>query len=75
MKNCFILLILLLTGFACKQKSHREEVKEIISEWVGKVVTLPSDVLCFRVSEEVPCITPTNTPYKVLLYVDSMGCY
>jgi hypothetical protein len=71
-----LLLFLVLTVFACKDKTLTE-VRQIVDEWVGKKIRIPDNVLCTimgKATASDACLALMDAEYKVLLYVDSSGC-
>jgi hypothetical protein len=79
MRNDFLiygLWILLLSGlFAfCKKDKRTDDVQKIVSEWTGKQIKFPDDILCVAIGVETDCIPLSNLSYKMLMYVDSVGC-
>jgi hypothetical protein len=71
-----LFLFLILTVFACKDKKLTE-AQQIVSEWIGKEIRIPDNVLCNvmgkdTVSDAYQALL--DAEYKVLLYVDSSGC-
>ncbi|NDV46525.1 hypothetical protein D0T49_05645 [Paludibacter sp. 221] len=78
-KYTFLISILLLAicFIACKKKNpQREETKKTITEWMGKTIVFPNDVSCtYLLQDNVTddnCVT--DKPFKIFLYVDSVGC-
>ncbi|MDR0604192.1 MAG: DUF1573 domain-containing protein, partial [Bacteroidales bacterium] len=71
-----LFLFLILTVFACKDKKLTE-ARQIVSEWVGKEIHMPDNVLCTIMGKDTvsdACLALMDAEYKVLLYVDSSGC-
>jgi hypothetical protein len=71
-----LLLFLILTVFACKDKKFTE-VQQIVGEWAGKEIRFPDNVLCTVTGKDTvsdACRALLDAEYKVLLYVDSSGC-
>lgn len=68
------LIILLLFLFSCQDKK-KNEIKRLVSEWQGKEIIFP-DTMVFTIfgTDTVNYEIPSNTNYKVLIYVDSIGC-
>ncbi|MCK9311409.1 MAG: DUF1573 domain-containing protein [Bacteroidales bacterium] len=66
------LTILLLTS-SCQNKKERE-AKKIVTEWIGKVIKIPKDIQFSVFGKDTICTALIQKPFKVLLYVDSIGC-
>lgn len=66
----FISLLLLLS---CQNKEKRE-AKKIITEWVGKKIQIPENIPFSVLGKDTTCQDLLKMPYKILLYVDSIGC-
>jgi hypothetical protein len=71
-----LLLFLILTIFACKDKKLTE-AQQIVGEWAGKEIRFPDNILCAAMGKDTvwdACRALMEAEYKVLLYVDSSGC-
>ncbi|GHV28183.1 hypothetical protein FACS1894176_10620 [Bacteroidia bacterium] len=72
-----LLLFFLAIGFcACKNKGQ-SEAEKMVQEWVGKTIQFPEDYQChwgINDTTATICNELFSKEYKVLLYVDSMGC-
>lgn len=67
----YILLLFLLTS--CKE-NKKEQFARLVQEWQGKEIVFPQDMVFTRfVSDTVDYRVP-DAEYKVLIYVDSVGC-
>ena len=59
--------------FSC-QKTPQEHITQLVEEWQGKEVRFPeTPVFTRQLSDTVDYRIP-ETEYKVLVYVDSIGC-
>ena len=75
MMGRWVLWIVLLGLFSCKKDERRTEAEKIVSEWVGKEIKFPSGYECRLLGKDTRlCADLLGREYKVLLYVDSMGC-
>ena len=73
MKLCLCFLNILLFLFSC-QKTPQEHITQLVEEWQGKEVRFPeTPVFTRQLSDTVDYRIP-ETEYKVLVYVDSIGC-
>ena len=71
-KQLYILLLLSLLT-AC-QENNKEKFALLVQEWQGKEIVFPQDMAFTRfVTEPVDYRIP-DAEYKVLVYVDSVGC-
>lgn len=71
-KQLYILLLLSLLT-ACKE-NNKEKFAQLVQEWQGKEIVFPQDMAFTRfVTEPVDYRIP-DAEYKVLVYVDSVGC-
>jgi len=74
MKNNITLLILLcLLSFSC-QNSKKKEITQLVKNWQGKEIIFPQETIFTRhITDTVSSAMP-ETDYKVLFFVDSLGC-
>lgn len=72
MKNIciFILLTLLLS---CRE-SEKEKIVRVVSEWQEKEVVFPEHITFTRFGTDTVDIPLSLSDYKILVYVDSIGC-
>lgn len=73
-KVIFLLMAVSVFLFiACNKTDHRKETEKILKVWMGKIIQFPADirptVFCNDTLRQIP-----ETPYKILLYTDSVGC-
>jgi len=59
---------------SCARNDRRTEVERIVAEWMGKEITFPDAIPCTSSDSAVPCIPTASAKYKILMYVDSVGC-
>jgi hypothetical protein len=73
-----ILAALLSIGlFSCKKNGKRIETEKIITEWIGKEIRFPDNFQCNVLGKDTAsalCSGLLDAEYKILLYVDSLGC-
>ena len=67
------LIILLLFLLACQDKK-KDEIKYLVSEWQGKEIRFPKDMVFARFATDTVDFTLPKSPHKVLVFVDSIGC-
>lgn len=74
----FVLLnIVFLIFFACNRNEKKVEIEQIITEWKGKEIHFPNNYNCNFLGRDTImqlCLDLFRSEYKVLLYVDSVGC-
>lgn len=69
----FLLLgILLLLNPACD--SQRQEMEQLVKAWYGKTIFFPEEAVFTVYGKDTVEAPDMNTEYKVLMYVDSIGC-
>jgi len=75
MKKNLLLMIVVLSLFSCKKDERRTETEKIVTEWIGKEIIFPLDYECNLLKKDTAlCAGLLNADYKILIYVDSMGC-
>ena len=73
MKRLLYILFLLFLLAACRE-NKKEQFARLVQEWQGKEIVFPQDMAFSRfVTEPVDYRIP-DAKYKVLVYVDSVGC-
>ena len=73
MKKLLYISLLLSLLTACKE-NNKEKFALLVQEWQGKEIVFPQDMAFTRfVTEPVDYRIP-DAKYKVLVYVDSVGC-
>jgi hypothetical protein len=75
MKIHLLIVIATITVFfsSCKNKRQNDTVK-IVTEWRGKEVKFPEGIPCFSMGKDTACVDLYGDNYKIMLYVDSLGC-
>ena len=63
-----------LSLYSCKEKSHLKEISKIIIEWQDKEVFFPENMVFTQYGQDTVEYIIPESEYKILLYVDSMGC-
>jgi hypothetical protein len=67
-----ILLVSIL--LSCNQKKDKQKADKILTEWLGKSIKFPNNMLLSIYEKDTLIPDFLSKPYKVLLYVDSSGC-
>jgi hypothetical protein len=70
----YLLLIVALPHYSCKEINRKAEVKKMLIEWIGKEVIFPADITCFYMDKDTVCPKLGLSPYRILIYADSTGC-
>lgn len=71
-----IILVLLPIFFSCKseQKEKEKQIAELVNEWQGKEIKFPDNLIFTRYLTDTTDFQIPQSEYKVLVYVDSIGC-
>ena len=72
----FFVIIVTCCAFcflSCKD-TNREEAAKIVAEWTGKEIKFPKGLSCTSIGVDTTCVDLFSDNYKILLYVDSLGC-
>lgn len=69
----FILLLFSILLISCKQ-SKKEEISHLVKEWQGKEILFPESMIFSRYATDTVDYAIPQSNYKVLIYIDSMGC-
>ena len=76
--KAFYLYILLIatTFFSChnEQKEKENKIAYLVSEWQGKQIQFPENLTFTRYLTDTTDFQIPQSEYKVLIYVDSIGC-
>ena len=71
----FIITAILAVCFSsCKKNKQKEDAVKIVSEWKGKEIKFPQELSCTSLGKDTTCVDLYSDNYKILLYVDSLGC-
>lgn len=68
-----IVLVIIVIAVFYRDKWDLAEAETAVIEWRGKEIIFPSKVRCTYWGRDTVC-ADIKTPYKVLLYTDSIGC-
>ncbi|MBQ3190746.1 MAG: DUF1573 domain-containing protein [Bacteroides sp] len=75
MMYCRLLCLFLLFFCLCSCSESKEElVYRLVSEWMGKEIKFPERSVFTVQGKDTVDFTYQNADYKVLVYVDSVGC-
>lgn len=74
MKTRHVLLILCFFLLLACQDKRAKEIERLVTEWQGKEIRFPEGLVFTRFISDTVNLTIPEAPYKVLVYVDSVGC-
>ena len=75
MKNYALLILVSLIAFlSCGKQKSDNELLPIVKEWYGKEVKFPDRPVFTLYGKDTVDYSIPQSPYKVLVYVDSTGC-
>jgi hypothetical protein len=74
LRNFYIIAVAAVCLSSCTKNKRRYEALKIIKEWTGKEIRFPSDLSCTSMEKYTTCIDLSYGNYKIVLYVDSIGC-
>jgi hypothetical protein len=71
-KLSFILIILC----SCQSHSTKNNIEQVIREWQEREIQIPSEKIEYMTMgrHDTLCLDFWNKPYKILTYIDSVGC-
>jgi hypothetical protein len=68
------LYLLLLLFVSCEGSKTKENIARLVTEWQGKEVVFPGNPIFTVYATDTVDYQIPETEYKVLIYVDSIGC-
>jgi hypothetical protein len=77
LKNSFFKILAISLSvfcFSCNDNSNKSVVRKVVAEWTGKEIKFPAENQCLSIMKDTACIDLYRDNYKILLYVDSLGC-
>lgn len=69
-----LLSIIFIMCFISCQSFKEREAKHIVKEWIGKKIYFSASTNFSVNGKDTNCLDILNSPYKILLYIDSTGC-
>jgi hypothetical protein len=60
--------------FACAKERRKEDIARLVTEWQGKEIVFPGNMVFTRYLTDTTDYRIPESDYKVLIYVDSIGC-
>ena len=72
LKHFFVLLVIVFV-ISCR---NNKSANKIVNEWQGKEILIPDSGFTYNVlgNDTTPRMDLWDKPYKILTYVDSIGC-
>ena len=71
---CPIFIILFFFFLNSCQMSRKSDIKKIIQEWQEKEILIPAEIEYKTLGQNTVNSALWNSPYKILTYIDSIGC-
>lgn len=68
------ILLILLASLSCGKQKSDSELLPIVKEWYGKEIKFPDRPVFTLYGKDTVDYSIPQSPYKVLVYVDSAGC-
>ena len=71
------ILIAIFSLSSCKDNKRKEDVRKVVSEWIGKEIKFPDNIPCYVLGKDtLPkyCNECFQKEYKIFAYIDSAGC-
>lgn len=69
-----ITFICCILFYSCQTDNNSMEIEQIVKEWTGRKIIFPQNIPCISINKDTTCVSPNSTPYKILVYTDSIGC-
>jgi len=77
-KTTLFLLAALIVFISCETRRNgdkdKDKLKQALSMWIGKEIFLPKDLEIKAREKDTICNDIFSKKFKVLIYVDSIGC-
>jgi uncharacterized protein (DUF169 family) len=71
----FFISILLFSCHSNKNNDKKEKLTLIVKEWQNKTIQIPSGPIEYKIAgRDTVCSDVWDKPYKILTYIDSIGC-
>ena len=72
--NILVLVVIATILSTCHKDKRKSDALKIINQLTGKEIMFPHNLSCTSMGKDTTCINLYNDNYKILLYVDSLGC-
>ena len=73
-KTLIITALIVICFSSCIKNKRRDHAVKIVAEWKGKEIKFPKGLSCTSMGRDTTCVDLLSDNYKILLYVDSVGC-
>lgn len=73
MKPQILILLLITLLLSCKE-DKKKDIAQLVTEWQGKEIVFPKEMTFTQFVTDTVDYEIPNAEYKVLVYVDSIGC-
>ncbi|MDR1502587.1 MAG: DUF1573 domain-containing protein [Prevotella sp.] len=70
----FSIVVLSICLFACAKEKRKADIAQLVTEWQGKKIVFPENTVFTRYLMDTTDYRVPESDYKVLIYVDSIGC-
>ena len=76
MKTVLLYILLITAFFSCdnEQKEKEKQILQLVNEWQRKQIVFPENAVFTRYLTDTTDYQIPQSEYKVLIYVDSIGC-
>lgn len=74
MRRALYLLILFIILLCSCRNSEKTKIARLVNEWQNKEVVFPKNAVFTLMAEDTVPYSFSDSEYKVLVYVDSIGC-
>jgi hypothetical protein len=74
MKRICTGILFFLFLISCQNNKKKEDIIQLVSEWQGKEIVFPEKMVFTRYLTDTTDYRIPESEYKVLIYVDSIGC-
>jgi hypothetical protein len=74
MKRTISIFLVSLLLVSCKENNKKVDITRLVTEWQGKEIVFPEDMVFTRYLTDTTDYRIPQSEYRVLVYVDSMGC-
>lgn len=71
--NAILLTLTCSLFFSCRD-NKKEQITHLVNEWQGKQIVFPDNLIFTRYATDTVDYQLPQSDYKVLVYVDSIGC-
>jgi len=72
LKSSLIIMLFALCFQSCDSK--KQEAKSVVEEWNQKEIIIPKNLRFKSLGQDTICSSILSSRFKVLVYIDSMGC-